>query len=41
VEECPVIVLFYDEVLLLSQNNVVGLTANPMNTLKLETVKKR
>lgn len=41
VEECPVIVLFYDEVLLLSQNNVVGLTANPMNTLKLETVSKR
>ena len=41
VEECPVIVLFYDEVLRLTQNNIEGLTANPMNTLKLETVRKR
>ncbi|KAA9346215.1 ABC transporter substrate-binding protein [Adhaeribacter soli] len=41
VEECPVIVLFYDEVLMLSQNNVEGLMANPMNTLKLETVRKK
>nr|WP_234462587.1 ABC transporter substrate-binding protein [Adhaeribacter terrigena] len=41
VEECPVIVLFYDEVLMLTQNNIEGLTANPMNTLKLEAVKKR
>jgi len=34
-------VLFYDEVLRLTQNNIEGLTANPMNTLKLETVRKR
>ena len=40
VEECPVIVLFYDEVLLLTQKNIQGLKADPMNTLKLETVKK-
>ena len=41
VEECPVIVLFYDEVLMLTQNNIEGLKANPMNTLKLESVRKR
>ena len=40
VEECPVIVLFYDEVLMLTQKNIVGLKADPMNTLRLETVKK-
>lgn len=38
-EEAPVIVLFYDEVLRLTQNNVIGLTpTNPMNVLKLEKV---
>lgn len=38
-EEAPVIVLFYDEVLRLTQNNVIGLTpTNPMNVLKLERV---
>jgi ABC-type transport system substrate-binding protein len=41
VEECPVIVLFYDEVLRLTQNNIEGLTANPMNLLKLESVRKK
>ena len=40
VEESPVIVLFYDEVVLLTQNNIRGLEANPMNTLKLEQVQK-
>jgi len=38
VEEAPVIVLFYDEALRISQNNVVGLEPNPMNVLKLEKV---
>ncbi len=38
-EEAPVIVLFYDEVLRLTQNNVTGLKpTNPMNVLKLEKV---
>ncbi|MGI9543964.1 MAG: ABC transporter substrate-binding protein, partial [Cyclobacteriaceae bacterium] len=36
IEEAPMIVLFYDEVLRLTQNDVVGLDPNPMNVLKLE-----
>lgn len=40
VEECPVIVLFYDEVIMLTQKNIVGLKADPMNTLRLESVRK-
>ncbi|WP_299824649.1 ABC transporter substrate-binding protein [uncultured Pontibacter sp.] len=40
VEESPVIVLFYDEVIRLTQNNIKGLKANPMNTLNLERVQK-
>ncbi|WP_026135770.1 ABC transporter substrate-binding protein [Nafulsella turpanensis] len=35
-EEAPVIVLFYDEVVRLTQNNVTGLEPNPMNVLDLE-----
>ncbi|MBC5774854.1 ABC transporter substrate-binding protein [Pontibacter sp. KCTC 32443] len=40
VEESPVIVLYYDEVLRLTQNNIQGLEPNPMNMLKLERVRK-
>lgn len=40
VEESPVIVLFYDEVIRLTQNNIKGLQADAMNNLKLETVDK-
>jgi ABC-type transport system substrate-binding protein len=40
VEEAPVIVLFYDEVVRLTQNNIQGLRADPMNTLRLEKVRK-
>jgi len=40
VEESPVIVLFYDEVVILTQKNIRGLKADPMNLLKLEKVKK-
>ncbi|MFD2786427.1 ABC transporter substrate-binding protein [Hymenobacter rubripertinctus] len=40
VEECPVISVYYDEVVRLTQNNVQGLTPNPMNQLVLERVKK-
>jgi ABC-type transport system substrate-binding protein len=36
VEEAPVIILFYDEVVRLTQNNVTGLDPNPMNILNLE-----
>ncbi|WP_224995652.1 ABC transporter substrate-binding protein [Cesiribacter sp. SM1] len=35
-QEAPVIVLFYDEVLRLTQNNVTGLEPNAMNILDLE-----
>ncbi|QNF35161.1 ABC transporter substrate-binding protein [Adhaeribacter swui] len=40
VEESPVIILFYDEVIRLTQNNITGLQADAMNNLKLETVNK-
>jgi ABC-type transport system substrate-binding protein len=36
----PVVSLYYDEVIRLTQNNVRGLTANPMNQLLLERVRK-
>lgn len=38
--ECPVIVLFYDEVVRLTQSGVRGLAADPMNQLRLERVRK-
>ena len=40
VEESPVISLYYDEVVRLTQNNVRGLTPNPMNQLLLERARK-
>ena len=40
VADSPVIPLYYDEVIRLTQNNVRGLTANPMNQLLLEQVRK-
>ncbi|RPD50382.1 ABC transporter substrate-binding protein [Hymenobacter sediminis] len=40
VEECPVVAVYYDEVVRLTQNNVQGLTPNPMNQLVLERVRK-
>lgn len=39
-DDCPIIVLFYDELLRLTHNNIHGLEANPMNMLFLESVKK-
>ncbi len=39
--DAPVIVLFYDEVLRLTQKDVKDLPANAMNVLKLEAVEKR
>ncbi|QCK16032.1 ABC transporter substrate-binding protein [Mangrovivirga cuniculi] len=38
VEEAPVIVLFYDEVVRLVHDNIQNLQSNPMNVLKLEKV---
>ncbi|MFH1319333.1 MAG: ABC transporter substrate-binding protein [Bacteroidota bacterium] len=39
-DEAPVVVLFYDQVLRLVQNNITGLGSNPMNLLTLKRVKK-
>ena len=41
VRESPVVALYYDEVVRLTQNNVRGLGANPMNQLLLERVSKQ
>jgi ABC-type transport system substrate-binding protein len=41
VEDSPVVSLYYDEVIRLTQNNVRGLTPNPMNQLLLERVRKQ
>jgi peptide/nickel transport system substrate-binding protein len=37
--EAPVIVLYYDQVVRLVQNNIEGLGNNPMNLLSLKKVK--
>ncbi len=39
IEECPVVPLYYDEVLRFSQKNILGLTANGLNVLNLKKVK--
>ena len=39
-EEAPVVVLYYDQVLRFCQKNIIGLTSNPMNLLTLKNVKK-
>ena len=39
-EESPVIVLYYDQVIRFCQKNITGLTSNPMNLLTLKRVKK-
>jgi peptide/nickel transport system substrate-binding protein len=38
--EAPIVVLYYDKVLRLYQNNVEGLGINGMNLLTLKNVKK-
>jgi ABC-type transport system substrate-binding protein len=38
--EAPVIILYYDEVLRLTQKNVQGLGINSMNLLSLKRVRK-
>lgn len=40
-KKCPVIILFYDQVLRMTQQNISGLPASPMNRLDLEKVKKQ
>ncbi len=39
--EAPVVVLYYDQVLRFIQNNIQGLGSNPMNLLTLKKVKKQ
>jgi oligopeptide transport system substrate-binding protein len=39
-EEAPVVVLYYDQSMRLIQNNIEGLSTNPMNSLVLKRVKK-
>lgn len=40
IEEAPVVVLFYDQVLRFTQKNIEGLGSNPMNLLTLKRVRK-
>lgn len=40
VEEAPVVVLYYDQVLRFTHKNISGLSTNSMNGLSLKTVKK-
>jgi hypothetical protein len=40
-EEAPVIVLFYDEAVRLTQPNIEGVSANALNNLSLERVNIR
>jgi peptide/nickel transport system substrate-binding protein len=39
-EEAPVVILYYDQVLRFVQKNVVGLGSNPLNLLNLKKVRK-
>lgn len=41
IEEAPIVPLFYDQVFRLVNNNIEGLTLNPMNLLNLKRVKKK
>ena len=40
-EEAPVVILFYDEVLRFAGKNITGLGSNPINFLDLSRVNKR
>lgn len=40
ISDAPVVPLYYDQVVRLVQNNIEGLTSNPMNLLSLKRVKK-
>jgi ABC-type transport system substrate-binding protein len=39
-DEAPVIILYYDQVLRFVQKNVAGIGSNPMNLLILKNVRK-
>ena len=38
--DVPIVPLYYDQVVRLVHNNIVGLTSNSMNMLSLKRVKK-
>ncbi len=40
IDNAPIVPLYYDQVVRLVQNNISGLTSNPMNLLSLKKVKK-
>ena len=40
IQQAPVVVLFYDEVLRFVQKNVSGLGINPTNLLEIKNVQK-
>lgn len=40
-EEAPIVVLYYDQVLRFSQKNIEGLSSNPMNLLVLKNIRKK
>lgn len=40
-EDCPVIILYYDEIVRFCQNNIQNMTVNAMNGLQLTRVKKQ
>jgi peptide/nickel transport system substrate-binding protein len=40
IDDAPVVILYYDQVLRFIQNNIQGMTSNPLNLLTLKRVKK-
>ena len=40
IDNAPIVPLYYDQVVRLVNNNISGLTSNPMNMLSLKKVKK-
>ena len=40
IEESPIVVLYYDQVLRFVQKNISGVESNPLNLLVLKNVKK-
>lgn len=40
-DECPVIILYYDQSVRMVSNQISGLTSNPLNLLNLKRVKKK
>jgi peptide/nickel transport system substrate-binding protein len=40
-DDAPVVVLYYDQVLRFVQNNIEGMDSDPMNLLTLKKVRKK